>query len=205
MSSARTRTRPGQRQSRLGLGAVRAMRSTTWRRPSAARARSHRCRTHDVRAGQLRALPAQDLQRGVHHRWRAQPTSLFAMIRNTYARDPAACSRPIATTPPSSRAAPGRASFRIRDAASTRPSTSRVDILMKVETHNHPTAISPVSRRRHRRRRRNPRRGRDGVGAKPKAGLRGFSVSNLKIPGFEQPWEAELRQARRASPRRSTS
>src|SRR5213075_1345952 len=64
-------------------------------------------------------------------------------------------------------------------------------ILMKVETHNHPTAIAP-----------HPGAGtgaggeiRDegatGRGAKPKAGLTGFTVSNLRIPGFEQPWERD--------------
>jgi phosphoribosylformylglycinamidine synthase len=64
-------------------------------------------------------------------------------------------------------------------------------ILMKVETHNHPTAIAP-----------HPGAGtgaggeiRDegatGIGAKPKAGLTGFSVSNLNIPGARQPWERE--------------
>jgi phosphoribosylformylglycinamidine synthase len=64
-----------------------------------------------------------------------------------------------------------------------------VHILMKVETHNHPTAIAPF-----------PGAGtgaggeiRDegavGRGSKPKSGLTGFSVSNLNIPGFGQPWE----------------
>jgi phosphoribosylformylglycinamidine synthase len=64
-----------------------------------------------------------------------------------------------------------------------------VHLLMKVETHNHPTAIAPF-----------PGAGtgsggeiRDegavGRGSKPKVGLTGFSVSNLNIPGFEQPWE----------------
>ena len=64
-----------------------------------------------------------------------------------------------------------------------------VHILMKVETHNHPTAIAPF-----------PGAGtgsggeiRDegavGCGSKPKVGLTGFSVSNLQIPCFEQPWE----------------
>ncbi len=66
-----------------------------------------------------------------------------------------------------------------------------IHILMKVETHNHPTAIAPF-----------PGAGtgaggeiRDegavGRGSKPKAGLTGFSVSNLRIPGFEQPWERD--------------
>ncbi len=62
-------------------------------------------------------------------------------------------------------------------------------ILMKVETHNHPTAIAP-----------HPGAGtgaggeiRDegatGTGGKPKAGLTGFSVSNLELPGQREPWE----------------
>ncbi len=65
-----------------------------------------------------------------------------------------------------------------------------IHLLMKVETHNHPTAIAPF-----------PGAGtgaggeiRDegavGRGSKPKVGLTGFSVSNLNIPGYEQPWEA---------------
>jgi phosphoribosylformylglycinamidine synthase len=66
-----------------------------------------------------------------------------------------------------------------------------IHILMKVETHNHPTAIAPF-----------PGAGtgaggeiRDegavGRGSKPKAGLAGFSVSNLRIPGYGQPWESD--------------
>ncbi len=66
-----------------------------------------------------------------------------------------------------------------------------IHIVMKVETHNHPTAIAPF-----------PGAGtgaggeiRDegavGKGAKPKAGLVGFSVSNLQIPGFVQLWESD--------------
>ena len=68
-------------------------------------------------------------------------------------------------------------------------STENIHLLMKVETHNHPTAIAPF-----------PGAGtgaggeiRDegavGRGSKPKVGLSGFSVSNLKIPGYVQPWE----------------
>lgn len=66
-----------------------------------------------------------------------------------------------------------------------------IHLLMKVETHNHPTAIAPY-----------PGAGtgaggeiRDegavGRGSKPKVGLTGFSVSNLNIPGFHQPWELD--------------
>lgn len=66
-----------------------------------------------------------------------------------------------------------------------------IHILMKVETHNHPTAIAPF-----------PGAGtgsggeiRDegavGRGSKPKVGLTGFTVSNLQIPGYQQPWEQD--------------
>ena len=68
-------------------------------------------------------------------------------------------------------------------------SHEHIHLLMKVETHNHPTAIAPF-----------PGAGtgsggeiRDegavGKGSKPKVGLTGFTVSNLRIPGYEQPWE----------------
>jgi len=76
-----------------------------------------------------------------------------------------------------------------------------INLLMKVETHNHPTAIAPF-----------PGAGtgaggeiRDegavGKGSKPKVGLNGFTVSNLQIPDFEQPWERDYgRPGRIASP-----
>jgi phosphoribosylformylglycinamidine synthase len=65
----------------------------------------------------------------------------------------------------------------------------QIDMLMKVETHNHPTAISPFP---------GAATGvggeiRDeaatGIGSKTKAGLAGFMVSNLNVPGFRMPWE----------------
>ena len=64
-----------------------------------------------------------------------------------------------------------------------------VHILMKVETHNHPTAISPFSGASTGSGGEIRDEGATGRGAKPKAGLTGFTVSNLQIPGFEQPWE----------------
>ncbi|MFJ1337299.1 phosphoribosylformylglycinamidine synthase [Pseudomonas caricapapayae] len=64
-----------------------------------------------------------------------------------------------------------------------------VHILMKVETHNHPTAISPFSGASTGSGGEIRDEGATGRGAKPKAGLTGFTVSNLRIPGFEQPWE----------------
>jgi phosphoribosylformylglycinamidine synthase len=71
---------------------------------------------------------------------------------------------------------------------------------MKVETHNHPTAISPVPGASTGSGGEIRDEGATGRGAKPKAGLTGFSVSNLRIPGFEQPWEcAESKPSRIAS------
>ena len=64
-------------------------------------------------------------------------------------------------------------------------------ILMKVETHNHPTAISPFPGAATGAGGEIRDEGATGRGSKPKAGLTGFSVSNLQIPGFEQPWETD--------------
>ncbi|MET1255978.1 phosphoribosylformylglycinamidine synthase [Aliikangiella maris] len=64
-----------------------------------------------------------------------------------------------------------------------------IHILMKVETHNHPTAISPFPGASTGSGGEIRDEGATGRGGKPKAGLTGFSVSNLEIPGFSQPWE----------------
>ncbi|HNF90033.1 MAG TPA: phosphoribosylformylglycinamidine synthase, partial [Thiobacillaceae bacterium] len=64
-------------------------------------------------------------------------------------------------------------------------------ILMKVETHNHPTAISPFPGAATGSGGEIRDEGAVGQGSKPKAGLCGFTVSNLRIPGFEQPWEKD--------------
>ena len=70
-------------------------------------------------------------------------------------------------------------------------------ILMKVETHNHPTAISPFPGAATGSGGEIRDEGATGRGAKPKAGLTGFSVSNLVIPNFEQPWENPLSKPNR--------
>jgi len=66
-----------------------------------------------------------------------------------------------------------------------------VHILMKVETHNHPTAISPYPGASTGSGGEIRDEAATGRGAKPKAGLVGFSVSNLRIPGAVQPWERD--------------
>jgi phosphoribosylformylglycinamidine synthase len=63
-------------------------------------------------------------------------------------------------------------------------------ILMKVETHNHPTAIAPYPGSSTGAGGEIRDEGATGRGSKPKAGLTGFSVSNLRLPGAEKPWEA---------------
>ena len=67
-----------------------------------------------------------------------------------------------------------------------------IHIVMKVETHNHPTAISPYPGAATGSGGEIRDEGATGLGAKPKAGLTGFTVSHLRIPGFEQPWETEF-------------
>lgn len=64
-----------------------------------------------------------------------------------------------------------------------------IHILMKVETHNHPTAISPFSGAGTGSGGEIRDEGAVGKGSKPKVGLTGFTVSNLNIPGYKQPWE----------------
>ena len=66
-----------------------------------------------------------------------------------------------------------------------------IHILCKVETHNHPTAISPFPGAATGSGGEIRDEGATGCGAKPKAGLVGFTVSNLKLPGAVQPWEKD--------------
>jgi len=67
-----------------------------------------------------------------------------------------------------------------------------IHILCKVETHNHPTAISPFPGAATGSGGEIRDEGAPGRGSKPKAGLAGFTVSNIKLPGAVQPWEKEF-------------
>ena len=67
-----------------------------------------------------------------------------------------------------------------------------IHIVMKVETHNHPTAISPFPGAATGAGGEIRDEGATGLGAKPKAGLSGFTVSHLRIPGYAQPWEDDF-------------
>jgi phosphoribosylformylglycinamidine synthase len=66
-----------------------------------------------------------------------------------------------------------------------------VHVLMKVETHNHPTAISPFPGAATGAGGEIRDEGATGRGSAPKAGLTGFAVSNLHLPGTDEPWERE--------------
>ena len=119
----------------------------------------------------------------------AQDQSLFAMIRNTSKLAPAgilsAYSDNAAVV-----AGPVTPVF-IRDPASLEYGYREepAHLLMKVETHNHPTAISPFPGAATGSGGEIRDEAATGRGSHTKAGLTGFSVSNLRIPGFEQPWE----------------
>jgi phosphoribosylformylglycinamidine synthase len=130
----------------------------------------------------------------------AQPKSLMAMIRNTHARNPEGVLSAYRDNAAVIEGAPGRRWF--ADVATHRYGgvDEPIDILLKVETHNHPTAISPFPGAATGSGGEIRDEGATGRGGKPKAGLAGFSVSNLRIPGFEQPWEKDFgRPARIAS------
>ena len=121
-----------------------------------------------------------------------QPKSLFQWIRNTHEVAPDSV---LSAYSDNAAVVQGPTVERFLVNAYThcyQPVEEPVHLVMKVETHNHPTAVSP-----------NPGastgaggeirdEGATGRGAKPKAGLTGFSVNYLRIPGFEMPWERDL-------------
>jgi phosphoribosylformylglycinamidine synthase len=121
----------------------------------------------------------------------AQPKSLFAMIRNTYERAPHGISSAYRDNAAVMEGSVGVRYFPDGEGV-YRGHREPIDVLMKVETHNHPTAISPFAGAATGSGGEIRDEGATGTGAKPKAGLVGFSVSNLRIPGFEQPWEQTL-------------
>jgi phosphoribosylformylglycinamidine synthase len=129
-----------------------------------------------------------------------QPASLFRMIRHTHAESPQ-----LTLTAYKDNAAV----IEGFDARAFRPDTSgryRSEDMhpsafcIKVETHNHPTAISPFAGAATGSGGEIRDEGATGRGGKPKAGLTGFSVSHLRIPTLPQPWEgARILNPRMAS------
>ncbi|QSX31897.1 phosphoribosylformylglycinamidine synthase [Shewanella cyperi] len=117
-----------------------------------------------------------------------QPKSLFKMIKNTFEKTP---DHVLSAYKDNAAVMEGSVAGRFFPDPDGvyNYHTEPMHILMKVETHNHPTAISPYPGAATGSGGEIRDEGATGRGSKPKAGLTGFSVSNLKIPGFVQPWE----------------
>jgi phosphoribosylformylglycinamidine synthase len=119
----------------------------------------------------------------------AQDMSLFQMIKNTHKLQPKGT---IVAYSDNSSIMEGAVVSRFYPRGAGHEyatSTELTHTLMKVETHNHPTAISPFQGASTGAGGEIRDEGATGRGAKPKAGLTGFTVSNLMIPGFERAWE----------------
>ncbi len=121
----------------------------------------------------------------------SRDTSLFAMIRNTTHQSPDGV---LSAYSDNAAVVAGGDGGRFQPV----PETGRYEqfdepaqILMKVETHNHPTAISPFPGAATGSGGEIRDEGATGRGGKPKAGLTGFSVSNLLLPGARKPWELD--------------
>ncbi len=121
-----------------------------------------------------------------------QEKSLFAMIRNTHAHAPDGVLSAYKDNASVIAGWQGQRYFADPDTGVYGSHAEDIDILMKVETHNHPTAISPFAGAATGSGGEIRDEGATGTGSKPKAGLVGYSVSNLRIPGHEQPWEQTL-------------
>ena len=119
-----------------------------------------------------------------------QPKSLFGMIRDTHNAHPEGT---VVAYKDNSSVIEGAKIERFYPNAAEnqgyRFHEEDTHIIMKVETHNHPTAIAPFAGAATGAGGEIRDEGATGKGSRPKAGLTGFTVSNLSIPGLEQPWE----------------
>ncbi len=119
-----------------------------------------------------------------------QPQSLFGMIRHTHSANP---QRTVVAYADNAAIMEGGVTRRFypKVGGLYAAHEETTHILMKVETHNHPTAIAPFPGAATGSGGEIRDEGATGTGAKPKAGLTGFSVSHLRIPGLTQPWELD--------------
>lgn len=118
--------------------------------------------------------------------------SLFAMIRNTHAQSP---QNVLSAYSDNAAVMTGNVGGRFFPNPSSKTyeyTEEPIHILMKVETHNHPTAIAPFPGASTGSGGEIRDEGATGKGGKPKAGLIGFSVSNLRIPSAVQAWEEDF-------------
>ena len=120
-----------------------------------------------------------------------QPNSLFGMIRNTHKLGG---ENVLSAYSDNAAVVAGSSGGRFYPDPSSKEygySQEPVHLLMKVETHNHPTAIAPFSGAGTGSGGEIRDEGAVGRGSKPKVGLVGFTVSNLQIPNYTQPWEED--------------
>jgi len=120
----------------------------------------------------------------------AQSQSLFAMIRHTHARTPAHTLSAYSDNAAVVEGYPGQR-FRPQPGSGQYQLEAEADsaFCIKVETHNHPTAIAPFAGAATGAGGEIRDEGATGRGGTPKAGLSGFSVSHLRLPNLPQPWE----------------
>ena len=121
-----------------------------------------------------------------------QPKSLFGMIRDTHNAHPEGT---VVAYKDNSSVIEGAKVERFYPNAAEnqgyRFHEEDTHIIMKVETHNHPTAIAPFAGAATGAGGEIRDEGATGKGSRPKAGLTGFTVSNLNIPDLKQPWEQD--------------
>lgn len=121
------------------------------------------------------------------------PHSLFSMIRNTHKLAP---QHTVSAYSDNAAVFEGHASAYMyadaKEGNAWRSRAERVNTLGKVETHNHPTAVSPFPGAATGSGGEIRDEGAVGTGSRPKAGLCGFSTSDLLIPEAQQPWELDV-------------
>ncbi len=131
----------------------------------------------------------------------AQTDSLFAMIKNTHALAPQFTLSAYSDNAAVIEGSQGQRFYADPASGKYTAHTEQIDYAIKVETHNHPTAISPFPGASTGAGGEIRDEGATGRGGKPKVGLTGFTVSHLRIPGLPRAWE----QDRPLPPRMATA
>ncbi|TAL88563.1 MAG: phosphoribosylformylglycinamidine synthase, partial [Rhodanobacter sp.] len=120
-----------------------------------------------------------------------QDKTLFGMIKHTHQQSPAHTLSAYSDNAAVLQGSNGKRLLAAPCDRVWRKHDERIDFAIKVETHNHPTAIAPWPGAATGAGGEIRDEGATGRGGKPKAGLTGFSVSDLRIPGHPQPWEVQ--------------
>lgn len=122
-----------------------------------------------------------------------QPKSLFGMIKNTFKQNPNDILSAYKDNAAVVKGHEGQRFYPLLNSDNKHLEydfhQEPIDILMKVETHNHPTAIAPYAGAATGSGGEIRDEGATGRGGKPKAGLAGFHVSHLQLPDMPEKWE----------------